>query len=198
MRHYETEIKLEVRNSDGLERRLAQLGLRRVEPRHFETNVLFDYADRRLRHARCLLRLRFVDSRGIMTFKGPPVRARGYKIRREIETTVSDCIGATEIFRSLGLQPMFRYEKYRTVYASRRKASTAGSAELAYDETPIGNYFELEGPRSWIDRMARRLGYARRDYIASSYGALYYEKCLEAGKRPENMVFKNKLGSAQR
>jgi len=39
------------------------------------------------------------------------------------------------------------------------------------DETPIGNYAELEGSAEWIDRAAARLGIARAQYITLSYAA---------------------------
>ena len=64
--------------------------------------------------------------------------------------------------------------------------------QVAYDETPIGNYLELEGPEKWIDEVATRLGYSRQDYITSSYLALYFQKCREEGKKPGNMVFKGR------
>jgi adenylate cyclase class 2 len=41
------------------------------------------------------------------------------------------------------------------------------------DETPIGNYAELEGPAEWIDRAATRLGVDPAQYITLSYGRLF-------------------------
>jgi adenylate cyclase class 2 len=41
------------------------------------------------------------------------------------------------------------------------------------DETPIGNYAELEGPAEWIDRVAARLGIDPSQYITLSYGRLF-------------------------
>ena len=60
---------------------------------------------------------------------------------------------------------------------------------LVFDETPIGNYIELEGPQRWIDEVARQLGYSRQDYIKESYAALYRKKCQQEGKIPGNMLF---------
>ncbi len=189
MRHFETEIKLEVPNSRALKRRLRDLGFSMLRPRHFERNILFDYPDQRLRRARCLLRLRFVNGRSLLTFKGAPLRARQYKVRREIDLEVGDGAGLEEILRALGLRGVFRYEKYRTDFAPAKSAPKARALALVYDETPIGDYVELEGSRRSIDRMARRLGYAKRDYIPASYAALYREKCLAQGKTPGDMVF---------
>ena len=64
--------------------------------------------------------------------------------------------------------PTFRYEKFRTEY---HRAGETGVATL--DETPIGVYLELEGAPAWIDRSARRLGFAESDYSTASYYGLY-------------------------
>jgi len=60
------------------------------------------------------------------------------------------------------------------------------------DETPIGNFLELEGSPRWIDRTARRLGFSPKDYINRSYGYLYLAWCRERRIRPKDMVFKNR------
>jgi adenylate cyclase class 2 len=201
----EIEIKLEVRDPRALKRSLARLDFRRVEARHFESNCLLDFPNLRLRQAQLLLRLRWKRGKCLLTFKGAPSRSRHYKVRTEMEMEVEDGGGLREILESAGLREVFRYDKYRTQYAPasgrQKMARQDGSAgrgakrrapercELAYDETPIGNYVELEGPPEWIDEVARRLGCQRSDYITLSYAALYHQKCREQGKKPANMVF---------
>jgi adenylate cyclase class 2 len=197
----ETEIKLPARDRKQVGKRLSQLGFKVLKPRHFESNCLFDFPDLRLSTSRCLLRLRFAGGEDLLTFKGPPLRTRRYGSRREIETRVEDGVLLREVLKSLGLKQVFVYEKYRTIYARRRGGPCAspkaegnkadhGLPQVAYDETPIGNYLELEGPEKWIDAVATRLGYSSRDYITSTYLALYSRKCREEGKKPGNMVFK--------
>ncbi len=192
MPHHETEIKLEVSNPRAVKRRLRELGFYPAVARHFETNILFDFPDLQLRKSQCLLRLRFVRRREVLTFKGPPQDARDYKVRREIEALLEDCGRMRQILECLGLRETFRYEKYRTVFAPQNKRREGGTPVLVYDETPIGNYLELEGPKRWIDKVARQLGYDRKDYIPASYGALYRQKCLERGEEPRDMVFSNR------
>ncbi len=190
MRRHETEIKLQVLDPRSLKRRLRDLGFRTVRARHFERNILFDFRRFRLRKSRRMLRLRFADHQGLLTFKGAPLSGGRYKVRREIETGVGDGGRLEAILQELGLHEVFRYEKYRTVFAQGRRGSKrAGSELLLYDETPIGNYVELEGSKRWIDRIARALGYSREDYIPASYGTLYRLNCLQRGKKPGNMVF---------
>lgn len=190
MKHrHETEIKLEVENVKDIRRRLNQQGFRPIVARHFESNYLFDYPDQRLRKSGCLVRLRFMGDQGLLTFKGVALQSRDYKIRPEIETTVDDGHQLREILLHLGLREMFSYEKYRTIYAPRGKREVKHAPHLVFDETPVGNFLELEGPQRWIDEVARQLGYSRRDYIKESYATLYRRKCQAEGRTPGNMLF---------
>ncbi len=190
MKHrHETEIKLAVRDAREIRWRLAELGFRPVRGRHFESNYLYDFPDLRLRKSRCLIRIRFAGDKGLLTFKGAPVGSRDYKIRREVETFVEDGHQLAEILLQLGLRQVFCYEKFRTIYAPRGKRDAEEAPHVVFDETPIGNYLELEGPQRWIDEVARQLGFSRRDYITESYAALYRKKCQLQGKVPKDMVF---------
>jgi adenylate cyclase class 2 len=187
--HRETEIKLAARDCKQLRKNLSKLGFKVVRPRHFESNYLFDFHDLRLRKARSLLRLRSAAGEEWLTFKGPPLSTRRYKSRREIETRVEDGVLFCEILKSLGLKRVFTYEKFRTTYSSAGKIDFKELPQIAYDETPIGTYLELEGPEEWIDEVATGLGYERKDYITCSYLTLYFEKCQQEGREPGNMVF---------
>jgi len=186
----ETEIKLPVRNPKQVANRLAQLGFKVIKPRHFENNYLFDFPDLRLRKSGRLLRLRFSAGENLLTFKGPPLRGRRYGIRREIETRVEDGTLLRQVLENLELEEVFACEKFRTVFAAGPQVPRHGSPQVAYDETPIGNYLELEGPAKWIDKVASRLGYSPRDFITTTYLALYLQDCRAHGKKPGNMVFK--------
>jgi len=67
------------------------------------------------------------------------------------------------------------------------QASNSGKVML--DETPIGNFIEIEGAPRWIDRTARLLGFSTDDYITRSYGYLYLAYCRERRIRPKDMLF---------
>ena len=73
-----------------------------------------------------------------------------------------------EILQSLGLNPGFRYEKYRSEWSD-------GSGHVVLDETPIGNFGEIEGQPRWIDRTAKALGITPTDYITASYVELFFQ-----------------------
>ncbi|HEV2176924.1 MAG TPA: class IV adenylate cyclase [Terriglobia bacterium] len=204
---HEIEIKLRVERRRALEERLSLLGFRELRGRHFESNCLFDFSDRRLYKAGRLVRLRWANGEGILTFKGPAVRSGLYKIREEVETRVEDASLLAKILEGIGLIEVFRYEKYRTVYGrvgpefeghrggqadargNLRRSLRPEGPKLLYDETPIGDYVELEGPERWIDEIARQLGYGRGEYITASYGRLYREHCESRGKKSGDMLF---------
>ena len=185
----ETEIKLPVRDATALLARIAELGYLPVQARALERNVLFDFPDQRLRQARSMVRLRFSAGQALLTYKGAPAESRDYKIRPEIETRVEAGSNLREVLLHLGLQEIFRYEKFRTVYAPPAGAPEATGGHLMLDETPIGNYLEIEGPEAWIDQVAGRLGYSRTDYITASYAALYVDHCAAEGQPVGDMVF---------
>jgi adenylate cyclase class 2 len=88
------------------------------------------------------------------------------------------------VFARLGLEPMFRYEKYRTEFQRQDEDGV-----VTVDETPIGNFIELEGEPDWIDTVAGELGFNERDYSTTSYGRLYLEHCERAGVPAGHMVF---------
>ncbi len=78
--------------------------------------------------------------------------------------------------------------KYRTIY----RLESFPELEVDLDETPMGVFLELEGPKRAINAVARALGYSKKDYIAVSYLELYWAECERQGKKPGNMVFKRK------
>ena len=56
-------------------------------------------------------------------------------------------------------------------------------------QTPIGVFLELEGPESWIDQTARRLGFGPGDYVTCSNAALYEEYRRSHATVPRDMKF---------
>ncbi|HEV2423520.1 MAG TPA: class IV adenylate cyclase [Terriglobia bacterium] len=184
----EIEIKLPVHDARALRRRLAELGFHRASRRYFERNALLDFPGRVLRKKGSLLRLRLESGRGLLTFKGPRIGSGRFKERVEIEARLQHTAEMTGILEALGLEVAFRYEKYRTLY---RRRSDPLRAEVAFDETPIGVYLEIEGPRRWIDQVARGLGYGQRDYITASYGRLYLGWCRTHRLKSGDMVFRH-------
>jgi adenylate cyclase class 2 len=179
----ETEIKLPVKDLAEIRLRVERAGFTVAKPRVFEANDLYDTPDQRFRSSDEILRVRQVGDSGVITFKAKGTAGR-HKSRAEIETGLDDPTAMRAILQRCGFKKSFRYEKYRTEYRRRDDPGV-----LVVDETPIGNFLELEGPPEWIDRVAPEVGFAESDYITKSYGALYIESCRAAGKPLANMVF---------
>lgn len=180
----EIEIKLRLPpDLAGIRKTLRETGFRIEKRRVFESNILFDNRQRTLRKQGKLLRVRSVGHHGLLTFKGPSEQGR-YKKRQELETDLRDSSAVEAILSQIGYQPVFRYEKFRTEFRA-----PSGGGEVLLDETPIGNFLELEGSPRWIDRTARALGFSHSDYISRSYGYLYLAYCREHRIRPKDMIF---------
>ena len=182
----ETEIKFRVADLAGLAERLQSAGFRLETPRSFERNILYDTPARQLRARTEILRIRSYAGRWTLTHKRLPgagvATEDRHKHRVETETLIARGDALAELFLSLGLVAAFRYEKWRTEW-------TDGEAHCVIDETPIGNYAELEGSPAWIDRTALRLGIAPADYITLSYGRLFDQWRIEHRRAAEDLTF---------
>ncbi len=180
----ETEIKIRIYDVPAMRRKLRKLGFRIYARRVFESNIIFDTPVRDLVRKGALIRMRRVRARSIVTYKGPSKVGR-HKSREEIETLVADPKALVAIFARLGLNPVFRYEKYRTEYEQPGRRGI-----VTVDETPVGDYLEVEGSPKWIDIAAGELGFSRADYITASYAAIYVQYCRDQGIRPDQMIFR--------
>ena len=187
----EIELKLPVSDPAALQSRLSQLGFHLDTPRTFEHNTLYDTPSRDLRAKRALLRLRHYGSTWTLTHKRlpdqPPDVTR-YKVRIETETTVKDGPALAAIFEQLGYTPAFVYEKFRTEW-SHVDPITNTVVHLVIDETPIGNYAELEGPPDWIDRTLAELDIDHATCLTDSYGKLFLDWKERTGSPAENLTF---------
>ncbi len=153
-------------------------------PRHLEVNAVLDTDDGQLRGSGRLLRIREANGRVVLTFKDVVVSSGAHKSREEIEFEASSAPAAVMLFSRLGYRERFRYEKYRTEFT---RLGDPGIVTL--DETPIGDFFELEGPAPWIDSTAAKLGFEEGQYITESYGRLYLDWCQHNRVAPSNMTF---------
>ena len=163
----ESEVKLRVADAESARDRLRILGATLERARHFEDNVLFDDASGTLQAAGSVLRIRWVEGQGVLTFKGPRRIVEGIKSRTETEAALPDPDAVGAVFRALGYRAVFRYQKYREVYRWN-------DVEIVLDETPVGTFLEVEGEIEAVHRAAAALGYSPKDYVADSYASLFF------------------------
>lgn len=188
MQSAEIELKCPLTDLPVLEARLPSLGFHLVTPRTFEQNTLYDTPERRLRASRQILRIRRYGERWVLTHKripGDSTAEARYKTRIETETTLDDGPALGHIFEQLGYAPVFRYEKYRTEWATCEN----NHACLVLDETPIGNFAELEGPPDWIEATIERLGIDPGTCLTDSYGKLFLTWKERSGSPAQNLTF---------
>ncbi len=181
----EIEIKLPITDPGAAAARLQGLQAKVKTARYFEDNLVYDTQEGNIRGQGMLLRVRVVDGQeAVLTFKGRADTSKGVKQREELETRASSGPHLMAILNRLGYVVIFRYQKYRTTYEIAEVP-----LEFCIDETPIGNYLELEGDIEAIHRYAQMLGFSPKDYITDSYGSLYYLWCTAKGVAPSNMTF---------
>src|SRR5712671_7093495 len=178
----EIEIKFRVADLRALARKLRAAGFRIVTRRTHEMNTLYDLPGEVLRKRRQLLRLRQYGSEWTLTHKSKKETGR-HSSREELETSVGDGKQTELILRALGYEPSFRYEKFRAEW-------TDGKGQVVVDETPIGNFCEIEGAPRWIDAMARKLDVSEVDYITKNYATLFADWKRETKSPAEEMTFK--------
>ena len=145
-------------------------------------NTLYDLPGDVLRTRRELLRLRKYGTDWTLTHKSGGIKVR-HSSRVELETGVADGKKMDVILRALGYAPTFRYEKFRAEW-------TDGKGKVVVDETPIGNFCEIEGPPRWIDTTAKILGVAAADYITKNYATLFMDWKQATRSPAQEMTFK--------
>ena len=178
----EIEVKLPFDSPTAARERLEALGARLIHDRRFEDNVLFDRHDNPLKTAGQLLRVRRDGPRALLTFKAPVPGRHQHKIRAEEETEVTNPDSLERILEGLGFSPVYRYQKYRTLWR-------LGDLHVCLDETPLGCFVELEGAPQAIDAAAARLGFGPEDYVLESYLELHATWATERGEELGDMVF---------
>jgi len=178
----EIEIKFRVADLSLLNRRLRQARFRLVTPRTHEINALYDLPGQRLRKRGDLLRLRQYGQDWVLTHKAKGHTGR-HKMRIETETRVADGERMDRILRALGFRPTFRYEKFRAEWSD-------GRGQVLVDETPIGNFGEIEGPARWIDRTAKLLGIYPADYLTDTYAGLFFAWKRRTRSPADEMTFR--------
>ena len=177
----EIEVKFPLRDRAELVRKLHEIGAQRLYPETFEDNIVLDRRGE-LRTKGALLRVRKFGKYAIATYKGPMSMEGGIKKREEVQTGVESFELAIELLDALGFKPVFRYQKFREVWRVK-------DVEIVLDRTPIGEFFEIEGPIDVIRSVASDLGMNMDQAIRQTYADLYRQARRTRSDLPENMVF---------
>jgi len=180
----EVEIKFRIDDMNSLTTSLQAAGFRLITPRTHEMNTLYDQPGGKLRRREALLRLRHYGPRWTLTYKDRSGRQSGrHKSRREIETQVENGGAMARVLEAVGFSPSFRYEKFRSEWSD-------SNGHVVIDETPIGNFGEIEGQAKWIDSTARRLNISVKSYLKESYAELFTAWKRKTRSKAREMTFK--------
>jgi len=190
----EVEVKLRLSTREEAINRLEGLPAAREGERHLEDNDIYDTPDGTLRRAEKMLRVRVAAGDVLVTFKEKVHSDLHAKVRREVQTAVGSAEAMREILSMLGLVRVYRYQKYRTYYGWNDPVSGERLA-IALDDTPIGTFLELEGPKQSIDRAARQMGCTEGDYILDDYRTLHLAWLAQRGLPPRDLVFAAETGA---
>jgi adenylate cyclase class 2 len=178
----EIEIKFRVLDIRALNRRLRRSRFHLETRRTRELNTLYDLPGNPLRLRGELLRLRSYGAEWLLTHKAKRISGR-YKSRTERETKIGDGREMEQILGALRFRPVFRYEKFRAAWAD-------GKGHVVVDETPIGDFGEIEGPPRWIEQTARALQIPPGDYMTDSYAELFSKWKKTSGSGAQEMTFR--------
>jgi adenylate cyclase class 2 len=171
----EVEVKIRLADSGNIRRQILALGFTVLVERSLEDNWVLDFPDQILRSRRSLFRLREFAGKTILTYKAPSELSHQFKIREELETWIHDGPAFLRIMERLGMKITFRYQKFRTEFRVTGKSPYSGIL-LTFDETPIGDFLEIEGEEDGILGVAGALGFSPADFITSSYLALFLKQ----------------------
>jgi len=183
----EIEIKFRIGELRELQARLRDAGFRQITPPTHEINTLYDLPGQPLRKRGALLRLRKYGNTWLLTHKAKGKSGR-HKTRTETQTRVEDGKKMESILLALGYRPSFRYEKFRAEWSDRH-------GHVVIDQTPIGNFGEIEGPSRWIDQTARKLALGPTDYITETYAGLFLAWKKRTRSRAREMTFRALRGA---
>ena len=181
----EVEIKFLIHDLEGLRTKLQAVGFKEVTPRTHELNTLYDHLGR-LRRRGEVLRIRKYGDTWKVTHKSKGKDTR-HKTRRELETRVADGETLDQVFKAIGYEPRFIYEKFRSEWSDN-------NGHVVLDETPIGNIGEIEGTPDWIDSTAKKLGITDSDYITKSYAEMFFDWAKRNKSKAKNMTFDEVAG----
>lgn len=147
----ETELKYLGANLDDVRHRLQALAAD-FQTKRFESNIVFDDADRSLKARGILIRLRD-DGRKLLTVKRPPAGPvpEGVKAWDEDETALDNPEAVEVLLATLGVEEAFRYEKVREEWDFM-------GCHICLDLLPFGEFVEIEGQPEAIGPAAEALG----------------------------------------
>ena len=157
----EIEVKFLLTAVPPIKTALLGLGAK-PSPRVFETNIRYEDAATSFIQRKMLLRLR-ADTRTTLTLKSPPPESDpDFKVHHELEVEVDNFSTMDAILKGLGFHQAQCYEKWRQTF-------TLKDTSFCIDTLPFGDFLEIEGAKTMIPDLARRIGLRWEQRILHNY-----------------------------
>jgi len=157
---YEIEQKYRIRSPEKIRQLLIKKGARKIREGR-EINYLYDCGTKLLSQSSVLRLRHWGGPEGMLTFKGPRMKAR-FKKRMELETAVHWKV-TEKILLSLGYSRVAEYRKQREEYQ-------LGSAHVALDFLKGKGWFaEIEASETQIEKLEKALGLNPSDREPRNY-----------------------------
>ena len=150
----EIEVKILEINVEEVERKLKKLGVVKVFDGEL-VNIYFDFPDKRLEREGKVIRLRKKYDKVILTFK-KFITQEEAKVMDENELEVPDLGLMIEIFKEIGLLPLYKFKKHRKTYELNQ-------IHFEIDKYPdIPAFLEIEAPDlKTVYAMVSKLGFSK-------------------------------------
>jgi len=177
----EVELKVKVPSLNPVREELRNKGAEFLGRVH-EHDIFFNAPDRDFAITDEAVRIRYTDSRAVVTYKGPKRKEYGLKAREELNIAVESGEAFATLLLRLGFRQTLEVNKWRETYR-------LGNASVSLDDVEgLGTFAEIEvmaeegkgDPAAEIAAIARTIG-IRGEPILASYLELLLAK--KAGSR---------------
>ncbi len=163
----EIEIKILEIDVTSIRQKLKKLGAKKTFDGKMHT-IVFDTPDEQLKKKGLFLRLRQEGNDVHLCFKGQKDSSKKFKVREEIELTVSSMKDMIIVLEKLGFVKKFEYAKHREQH---KLAKTSFDIDT-YDKIPT--FLEIEAPtEKEVENAVKALGYSMKQTTNVSAGELF-------------------------
>lgn len=160
----ETEVKIEIDSVEQIRQKLVEMKAELFKKKALQTDIYLDNG--RLRKKDQTLKIR---DNAILVYKGHSQKRKNIRSSEEIEVMVDNGSYILHLLEKLGYTRYWKKELYRECYLYHM-------TQICIDETPMGNFIEIEGKKEDIINIAKQLGFSQKHFIADGYGKLWKKK----------------------
>ncbi len=174
----EVEVKIKLKDLNEFKKKLLELGVKRLGE-WFEEDIYFKHPSVDFKATDEALRLRRVDGKINLTYKGPKISSNS-KTREEIDVEVVDFNTVRLLFEKLRFQVLTRVAKKREVYLFEEIKISLDKVEDLGDFAEFEILIEYERhvkeAEEKVFNLLRRLGFNKSNSVTLSYLELILHK----------------------